>query len=61
MLNTLCGVCCAAQQDKFTEAIRYYQPVVARSAEQLLAVTAMVLANLCVAFIMNSQVRWDCC
>lgn len=51
----LCFV--AMQQDnKFKEAIRYYQPLVQRHAERLLAVTAIVLANLCVSFIMSSQV-----
>lgn len=43
------------QGNKFKEAIRYYQPVVQKSAENLLGVTAVVLANLCVSYIMTSQ------
>jgi hypothetical protein len=43
-------------QEKFGDAIKYYQPVVTEQSEALLGITAMVLANLCVAFIMNSQV-----
>jgi len=43
------------QENKFNEAIRYYEPFVTRNKEDLLEVSAMVLANLCVSFIMTSQ------
>ena len=43
------------QQTKFKEAIRYYEPAVKRASEKILDVTAIVLANLCVAYIMTSQ------
>eukprot|EP00879_Flechtneria_rotunda_P021336 GHRR01022486.1.p1 GENE.GHRR01022486.1~~GHRR01022486.1.p1 ORF type:complete len:564 (+),score=204.45 GHRR01022486.1:745-2436(+) len=42
-------------QDKFHDASRYYQPLVTRNTSKLLNVTAIVLANLCVAYIMTSQ------
>lgn len=44
-----------AQENKFKEAIRYYEPIVKKNSEELLGVTAIVLANLCVAYIMTSQ------
>lgn len=37
------------------EAIRYYEPIVAKNKDNLLGVTAIVLANLCVSYIMTSQ------
>jgi tetratricopeptide repeat protein 30 len=43
------------QENKFKEAIRYYEPIVKKNSEALLGVTAIVLANLCVAYIMTSQ------
>ena len=43
------------QENKFKDAIRYYEPIVKRHADDLLSVTAIVLANLCVAYIMTSQ------
>ena len=43
------------QENKFKDAIRYYEPIVKRHADDLLTVTAIVLANLCVAYIMTSQ------
>jgi tetratricopeptide repeat protein 30 len=47
------------QDDKFHDAIRYYEPYVRRHLEggetDILNVTAIVLANLCVAYIMTSQ------
>ena len=43
------------QENRFLEAIRYYEPVVHRYEENLLDLTAIVLANLCVSYIMNSQ------
>ena len=44
------------QDNHYKEAIRYYEPVVKKSADALLGVTAIVLANLCVSYIMTSQV-----
>lgn len=41
-------------QGKFREAIQYYEPIV-RQSERLLDIPAVVLANLCVAYIMTSQ------
>jgi hypothetical protein len=49
----------AHQESKYRDAIRYYQPLIARNANNLLGVTAIVLANLCVSYIMTSQVRVD--
>jgi hypothetical protein len=46
------------QETKYRDAIRYYQPLVAANASNLLGVTAIVLANLCVSYIMTSQVRF---
>jgi hypothetical protein len=46
----------ALQESKYRDAIRYYQPLIARNANNLLGVTAIVLANLCVSYIMTSQV-----
>merc|ERR1711871_499409 len=43
------------QETKFKEAIRYYDPIVKKFADNLLDVTAIVLANLCVSYIMTSQ------
>ena len=43
------------QETKYKEAIRYYEPVVKKSSNNILDVTAIVLANLCVAYIMTSQ------
>ncbi|CAB1119336.1 unnamed protein product [Ectocarpus sp. CCAP 1310/34] len=42
-------------EEKFKEAIRYYQPIVKKQAESILEVPAIVLANLCVSHIMISQ------
>ncbi len=36
-------------------ARRYYEPIVKKASEALLAVPAIVLANVCVAYIMTSQ------
>lgn len=44
------------QESKYRDATRYYQPLIARNANNLLGVTAIVLANLCVSYIMTSQV-----
>mmetsp|Transcript_35996 Transcript_35996/g.119199 ORF Transcript_35996/g.119199 Transcript_35996/m.119199 type:complete len:544 (+) Transcript_35996:641-2272(+) len=43
------------QETKFREAIRYYEPVVKRAADAITSVPAIVLANLCVSYIMTSQ------
>eukprot|EP00899_Mesostigma_viride_P015377 jgi/Mesvir1/23840/Mv10645-RA.1 len=43
------------QDNKFKEAIRYYEPIVKKHQEDILSVTAIVLANLCVSYIMTSQ------
>lgn len=44
------------QETKFKEAIRYYEPIVKKYQDnQLLQVQAIVLANLCVSYIMTSQ------
>ena len=41
-------------QEKFKECIRYYEPFVQKHNEDLLGVTAIILANLCVAYVMTS-------
>lgn len=41
-------------QEKFKECIRYYEPFVRRHNDNLLSVTAIILANLCVAYVMTS-------
>lgn len=44
------------QESKYKESIRYYEPIVKRHmASGILEVTAIVLANLCVSYIMTSQ------
>jgi tetratricopeptide repeat protein 30 len=43
------------QETKFKDAIRYYEPAVKKLSENILEVTAIVLANLCVSYIMTSQ------
>lgn len=43
------------QESKFKDAIRYYDPIVKRLQDVVLDVTAIVLANLCVSYIMTSQ------
>lgn len=43
------------QENKFKESIRYYEPIVKKHLDNILDVTAIVLANLCVAYIMTSQ------
>lgn len=42
------------QQVKFREAINYYEPVVAANEDNILNCSAIVLANLCVSYIMVS-------
>merc|ERR1711937_653415 len=41
--------------NKFKEAIRYYEPIVKKHMDDLINVAAIVLANLCVSYIMTSQ------
>lgn len=43
------------QENKYRDAARYYEPIVRRHMDDLLSVTAIVLANLCVSYIMISQ------
>ncbi|KAI9159576.1 hypothetical protein H9P43_008916 [Blastocladiella emersonii ATCC 22665] len=44
------------QENKYKEAISFYEPIVRKHLDDsLLEVTAIVLANLCVAYIMTSQ------
>lgn len=43
------------QETKFKDAIRYYDPIIKRNQENLIDITAIVLANLCVSYIMTSQ------
>jgi len=43
------------QDNKYKDAIRYYEPFVRRQMDDLLNITAIVLANLCVSYIMTSQ------
>eukprot|EP00758_Cryptobia_borreli_P014849 Tbor_TRINITY_DN5966_c3_g1::TRINITY_DN5966_c3_g1_i1::g.18348::m.18348/K19683/TTC30, DYF1; tetratricopeptide repeat protein 30 len=43
------------QETKFTQAIRYYEPVVDAHSENILNCSAIVLANLCVSYIMASM------
>ncbi len=43
------------QENKFKEAITFYEPIVKKNMDHLLDVTAIVLANLCVSYIMASQ------
>jgi len=43
------------QETKFKDAIRYYEPAVRKHLDSILDCTAIVLANLCVSYIMTSQ------
>eukprot|EP00957_Ditylum_brightwellii_P129754 9897928-Ditylum_brightwellii.AAC.1 len=44
------------QGEKFKDSIRYYNPFVQKCGEKnILEVAAIVLANLCVAYIMTNQ------
>merc|ERR1711871_82330 len=43
------------QENKFKEAIHYYEPIINKHEHSILDVTAIVLANLCVSYIMTSQ------
>ncbi|XP_073534207.1 intraflagellar transport protein 70A isoform X2 [Phyllobates terribilis] len=43
------------QENKYKEAIGFYEPIVKKHYENILNVSAIVLANLCVSYIMTSQ------
>ena len=43
------------EDNRYRDAIRYYEPFVRRQMDDLLSITAIVLANLCVSYIMTSQ------
>ncbi len=44
-----------SQEGKYREAIGFYEPIVRRNYDALLGISAIVLANLCVSYIMTSQ------
>ncbi|XP_014205769.2 tetratricopeptide repeat protein 30A [Copidosoma floridanum] len=43
------------QENKFRDAVGFYEPIVKKKYDNLLDVSAIVLANLCVSYIMTSQ------
>ena len=43
------------QENKYKEAIGFYEPIVKKHYDNILKVSAIVLANLCVSYIMISQ------
>ncbi|XP_033631119.1 tetratricopeptide repeat protein 30A-like [Asterias rubens] len=43
------------QENKYKEAIGFYEPIVKKNYDNILNVSAIVLANLCVSYIMTSQ------
>ena len=43
------------QENRYKEAVQYYEPIVKKNADNILDVTAIVLANLCVSYIMRNQ------
>ncbi|ROT65100.1 Tetratricopeptide repeat protein 30 [Penaeus vannamei] len=43
------------QENKFKEATGFYEPIVKKNYDNILNVSAIVLANLCVSYIMTSQ------
>ena len=43
------------QEVKYKEAISFYEPIVKKHQSNILDITAIVLANLCVSYIMTSQ------
>ncbi|ESO87397.1 hypothetical protein LOTGIDRAFT_127854 [Lottia gigantea] len=43
------------QENKYKEATGFYEPIVKKNYDNLLNVSAIVLANLCVSYIMTSQ------
>ncbi|XP_015778261.1 PREDICTED: tetratricopeptide repeat protein 30A-like [Acropora digitifera] len=42
------------QENKYKEAVGFYEPIVKKHYEKILSVSAIVLANLCVSYIMTS-------
>jgi len=43
------------QENKYKEAIGFYEPIVKKHYDNILSVSAIVLANLCVSYIMTTQ------
>ncbi|XP_072037148.1 intraflagellar transport protein 70A-like [Amphiura filiformis] len=43
------------QENKYKEAIGFYEPIVKKNYDNILSVSAIVLANVCVSYIMTSQ------
>lgn len=43
------------QEGKYAEAIGFYEPIVKKNFDNILDISAIVLANLCVSYIMTSQ------
>lgn len=43
------------QENKFKEATGFYEPIVKKNYDNILSVSAIVLANLCVSYIMTNQ------
>ncbi len=41
-------------QEKYTEAIQYYESIFEKNEENILDIPAMVIANLCAAYIMDN-------
>ena len=53
--NLLLSSICACTDGRFKEAAEFYEPLVQSKLDDLLSVPAIVLANLCVCYIMTSQ------
>lgn len=49
------------QEHKYKDASGFYEPIVKKNFDNILDVSAIVLANLCVSYIMTSQVRKASC
>mmetsp|Transcript_4542 Transcript_4542/g.11650 ORF Transcript_4542/g.11650 Transcript_4542/m.11650 type:complete len:654 (+) Transcript_4542:121-2082(+) len=45
----------AEQEGKFMEAITFYEPIVSKSYDEILEISAIVLGNLCVSYILTMQ------
>ncbi|XP_071962158.1 intraflagellar transport protein 70A-like [Antedon mediterranea] len=43
------------QENKYKEAAGFYEPIVKKNFDNILSISAIVLANLCVSYIMTSQ------
>lgn len=43
------------QENKYKEAASFYEPIVKKQYDNILSISAVVLANLCVSYIMTSQ------